>query len=557
MKAHYLYSTAMTLAAAALFTTQALADQTINDTQTQAVNMTEGKLTVTETGFLNVKKNAVNLKNPIQSALDIEVMEGGRISGKSALVLDQGMEDGVTGRLISLTNSGTITGVEKQAIDLRYMLHTSAAITNHGTISASQKGAMKLGNNATVINDGTIETTAAGENGITAKNYDPEDDGINTFAHGLNLTNSGENGKIIGMKHGVTGEGEASITNSALIEGKGGSGVNWDWDPVLQKDGKYIITVVNEEGGVIRGTGDSTSLDGDGVDVDYIVDLANRGQIIAKDSFGSADGLALGGGKVNNSGLISASNSNMAGQAYGILVDNSDGGNAFEAISIINSGTIKGEGANGVGIRIVSDKENSIAMNGGLISGGSGNAVIMGSGNDTFTYAGGIIEGSVDGGGGSNTMIFRGAEGQDMTFHADLKNFNSIRIESGHVTLGGLTITMDLASLSQDGPLFSLDSALDRSTGASLTFRNATLQLLGISGGGAVSPEENGMVYFQLAGDGISLEGLDVRTEQGYEVDLSRDGFIGINFNTPEPASCTLGLLGFSMAMLRRRRHAA
>ena len=120
MKAHHLYSTATTLAAAVLLAAPSLADQTISDAQTKAVNMTEGKLTVTGTGFLNVAKNAVNLKDPIQSALEIEVMEGGRISGKSALVLDQDMENGITGQLISVTNSGTMTGTEKQAIDLRY-----------------------------------------------------------------------------------------------------------------------------------------------------------------------------------------------------------------------------------------------------------------------------------------------------------------------------------------------------------------------------------------------------------------------------------------------------
>ena len=45
-------------------------------------------------------------------------------------VLDQGMENGITGQLISVTNSGTMTGTEKQAIDLRYMINTSATITN-------------------------------------------------------------------------------------------------------------------------------------------------------------------------------------------------------------------------------------------------------------------------------------------------------------------------------------------------------------------------------------------------------------------------------------------
>lgn len=557
MKEHHLYSTAMTLAAAALLAAPSLADQTISGTQTQAVTLTEGKLTVTGTGFLNVAKNAVNLKSPIQSALEMEVMEGGRISGKSALVLDQGMENGVTGQLVSLTNSGTMTGTEKQAIDLRYMISTSAAITNNGIISAAHKGAVKLGNNATVINNGTIETTAAEENGITAKHYDPEDDGIDTFAHGLDLANN-SGGTIIGMKHGVTGEGEAAVANHGRIEGRGGSGLNWDWDAALQQDDKYVVTVVNGKDGVISGTGDTASLDGDGVDMDYSVNLTNSGTIIAKDSFGSADGLAIGGGSVTNTGTITASNSNTNGHAYGILVDDSDGGNAFEAIRITNSGTIEGTGANGVGIRIVSDKENYISMEGGTISGGSGQAVIMGSGDDVFSYSGGTVNGSVDGGAGFNAMIFQPAE-TALTFSSDLKNFSSISIQGSplsrgaSVTLENLTITLDMASLSRDKPLFSL--AGDSIAAGSLQFNNAVLQLTGTPD--ALPLDGSGMVYFKLAGDGISLEGLEVRTEGGYELDMSRDGYVGINFSTPEPAAAALGLLGFSLSMLRRRRAAA
>ncbi|MFR4415992.1 MAG: hypothetical protein ACLT8E_00515 [Akkermansia sp.] len=82
------------------------------------------------------------------------------------------------------------------------------------------------------------------------------------------------------------------------------SGLNWDWNAALQQDDKYVVTVVNGKDGVISGTGDATTLDGDGVDVDYIVNLTNSGTIIAKDSFGSADGLASGGGVVTNTGTI-------------------------------------------------------------------------------------------------------------------------------------------------------------------------------------------------------------------------------------------------------------
>ena len=195
-------------------------------------------------------------------------------------------------------------------------------------------------------------------------------------------------------------------------------------------------------------------------------------------------------------------------------------------------------------------------MAGGLIHGGSGTAVIMGSGNDTFTYLAGTVSGGIDGGSGNNAMIFQSAAGQSTTFNADLKNFNSIRVESGDIVLSGLTITMELASLSQDSPLFTLSGSTSRETGPSLSFQDVTLQLLG-TGNVNTDSDDGGMVYFQLASDGISLDGLDIRTEQGYQLDLSRDGFIGINFNTPEPTAAVLGIFGFSLVLLRRRRKAA
>lgn len=107
-----------------------------------------------------------------------------------------------------------------------------------------------------------------------------------------------------------------------------------------------------------------------------------------------------------------------------------------------------------------------------------------------------------------------------------------------------------------DAPLFTLSGSTSRETGPSLSFQDVTLQLLG-TGNVNTDSDDGGMVYFQLASDGISLDGLDIRTEQGYQLDLSRDGFIGINFNTPEPTAAVLGIFGFSLVLLRRRRKAA
>jgi len=140
----------------------------------------------------------------------------------------------------------------------------------------------------------------------------------------------------------------------------------------------------------------------------------------------------------------------------------------------------------------------------------------MGSGNDTFTYMAGTVSGGIDGGSGNNAMIFQSAAGQSTTFNADLKNFNSIRVESGDIVLSGLTITMELASLSQDSPLFTLSGSTSRETGPSLSFQDVTLQLLGTGNEacGAVWPNHSGnfcvdeaqllkgaMLYAQVAMD--------------------------------------------------------
>ena len=66
---------------------------------------------------------------------------------------------------------------------------------------------------------------------------------------------------------------------------------------------------------------------------------------------------------------------------------------------------------------------------------------------------------------------------------------------------------------------------------------------------------EKGAGFFQHFRNVACL--LYTSTEGGYKLDMSRDGYVGVNFNTPEPSAAALGLFGFSLSMLRRRRTAA
>ena len=154
----------------------------------------------------------------------------------------------------------------------------------------------------------------------------------------MQITNKA-GGLIEGGRHGITG-GPAdatlnftmSVTNNlgATIKGDNGSGINIDGF-----NANEVVTVVNH--GVITGAGhdigDGADRDGDGVDVDGLVNLTNTGAIHSLNAFSQpADGLAfsegltVGGGTIINSGTIegsvAAGNTNAVGR--GITLTGND-----------------------------------------------------------------------------------------------------------------------------------------------------------------------------------------------------------------------------------------
>ena len=170
-----------------------------------------------------------------------------------------------------------------------------------------------------------------------------------------------------------------TITNYAggQIIGRNGSGFGSDVGGTVINYG-LISGRIDSIAGVANG-------DGDGVDIDYIGTITNYGTIEGTGAKGvgrldgktnTSQGVAIGGGVIDNK-----AGAKIIGQADGILVDNSSEGPAFGPVTITNAGTI--EGTTRYGIAITSTLNNTIT-NSGTITGGGGQAIVFGSGDDTL-----------------------------------------------------------------------------------------------------------------------------------------------------------------------------
>ena len=249
--------------------------------------------------------------------------------------------------------------------------------------------------------------------------------------------------------------------STGTIDGVNGSGINID-------GAGSTATLVNR--GSITGRFDATrydSGDGDGVDVDGIVDLTNAGLIRGTDASGGSnpEGVSIGGGKVVNQAGAQITGESTLGngvKGQGLLVDDSNGGNAIAATEIANAGLIRG--FQGFAVKLIGDFADTIdnqaggtlrgagseaalqtgggndrVTNAGAIVGDGGLAVDLGDGDDTLTIAGGAasILGSISGGAGTNTLILDPGVGHALTYQGVISHFSAADLKSGSAALGG------------------------------------------------------------------------------------------------------------------------
>jgi outer membrane autotransporter protein len=351
---------------------------------------------------------------------------------------------------VTITNSGTIadTASGKRAITINGTSQTSLVITNNAgaTITSSGDDAIHGGKNSAQItsgsliinNDGTISATGSSGQAIDLDNTSGTFTSIiNNNATGVISSASSDAikagvgatinnaGTITGAKHGITGSSGITVDNSGTITGNGGSGINMDTTD-------EVTTVINRASGVITGTADGTS-DGDGIDVDYTVDIKNYGTITAVGTTSGElnEAISVGGGLIYNysGGVISS-----VQQAITVKGDDASDGtqtSAYSAVTLYNEGTITAASGYYALYIVGGNNYADTVTNKGTITGN----ILTADGDDVFNlYTGSSIDGTIDGGTGSDTINLYGTGSGTLGSVTNVENLN---VASGSWTLAG------------------------------------------------------------------------------------------------------------------------
>lgn len=413
------------------------------------------------------------------------VINNGSLANSTALIRTADadvIQMAVAASSVTLNNYGSLISLNAsaggaQAVDFSNVTGTNT-VNNYagGTIRAYEADAVRPGANGSVFNAGIIQSLTS-----TGSSSDGVDGQANS---GLRIVNAAT-GLIEGARHGITaGQAGADadftlhLTNEAggIVRGSSGSGINIDG-----VNGRQLATIVNH--GTILGNG--ITGDGDGVDVDGLVDITNTGIIRSLNAFSTpaaglafSEGITAGGGRIVNSGtidgLVAAGNTNAVGRgitlagndiatgplagtreglyghavivntAGGIIRGQSDsaivaeGAKSGYTVTIDNraGATIAGGGTANAAIRTGAD--DTYITNAGTIDGSSsGKAIATGSGNDRLVLKGGSVIGSIDGGAGTNTLVIDAGAGNAFNYSGSIARFDSVEIGSGSVTLSG------------------------------------------------------------------------------------------------------------------------
>ena len=473
----------------------------------------------------------------------------------------------------TLNNYGTLLSQNAsaggaQAVDFSAMTGANTVNNFFGAVmKASEADAVRPGTNGTLFNAGTIEsltTTGGSSDGIDGQGNS-----------GIRVTNAGT-GLVSGARHGITAEQASAGTSFTLnvtnakggtIRGNSGSGINVDGFNARQ-----VVTIVND--GAIIGNG-STG-DGDGVDVDGLVDITNRGVIRSLNAYSAPGGMAFsegitaGGGTIVNAGIIegltAAGNRNAVGrgitlagndiasgplagtreglygnativnQAGGLIRGQSDsaifatGAASGFTVTIDNraDATIRGGGTTSAAIQGGAD--NTIIQNAGAIDGGSsGRAIALGGGVNTVLISGGSasVIGNIEGGSGAaNTMIVDAGAGNAFTYNGAISGFASVTFRSGvtiltgqstytgSTILGDATLTLVGANrIDAASALVLAGGTLDLKGAAEQTFAS-----LALTGNSTIVLGQSALTFNGLAavGEGASLTVLDDDGHPGY-----------------------------------------
>ncbi len=497
---------------------------------TVAVTISGNNATLTNLGTINQTGTGRVIRD--NTGVSSLVVNNGSTTNSTALMQSADadvIQMNKTPASVTLNNYGIMkslnaSGAGSQAVDFTAITQGVNLINNYSgaLMRAYEADAVRPGVNGTVYNAGTMystTTTGSSSDGVDAQNNS-----------GVTITND-TTGLIDGARHGITGGAlnstvtfTTTVTNNAggIIRGNNGSGINLDGFNAMQ-----TATITNA--GTISGNG--VTGDGDGIDVDGLVNIINTGTIQSVNAFSPAgspaaqsEGITVGGGTITNSGtikgLVATGNTNAVGRGISLLgndvttgplagtreaiygnatVTNQNGGLIYGqtdsgiavdgpasgfTVTINNNagGTIRGGGASTAAI--LTGADNDIINNSGTIDGSSsGVAINMGAGNNTLSITGGSasVSGSINGGtGGTNTLNIDPGAGNNFAFDASIMNFNVVEIYSGMVTLSGVSTYTGTTKLT--GGTLDLNGA-NRLTGTgNLNLNGGTLETANAGG---------------------------------------------------------------------------
>ena len=421
-----------------------------------------------------------------------------------------------TNSSVLLTNSGTIRVTNGgQAIDWAAITSRNNVLNNlaGGMISAVGEDAVRPGTGGIVNNEGTISASVTG--GASPSGSDGID--LRTFT-GIQINNGG----LISGRHGIATDGSNAGPSTVTVTNKSGGIVQALNGSGLNIDGAFpgvTANITNLFGGTFKGgvLAAATEGDGDGIDVDGVLTLSNAGDVLglgAKGAANNAEGIAAGGGSITNAATGRIIGSTLAADApngdssragNGILIDDSNGGDAIAATTVVNSGLIQGK--SGFGIKIVGTYADSISNNvGGIIRGAGtgatlqtgggadivtnsgaiisdvGNAIDLQDGDDTLKISGGSasIVGNISGGTGTNAVTMDLGTGNSFSYAGVLSNFNTLEVKSGTTTLSGANAYTGHTAIS--GGTLVLDGANRISSVSALALSGGTLRLQNVGG---------------------------------------------------------------------------
>ena len=132
---------------------------------------------------------------------------------------------------------------------------------------------------------------------------------------------------------------------------------------------------------------------------------------------------------------------------------------------------------------ILTAADNVTISNSGTIDGSSsGKAIGAGAGNLTLNVQGGAaaILGNVSGGSGNNTATLNPGAGNSFSYSGSISNFNTVEVQSGHVTLSGQNTYTGTTRVT--GGTLTLSGTNRIAAGSGLELAGGTLELANAGG---------------------------------------------------------------------------